>query len=226
MKARDRATAAVDTARPYVERLAGDEELHDHVKRAYDSARRIYDELLGDRGTTGVAMRVARDKDLQNELKRTIEELRRPGEHDCRPGKSLGEELRHGEDLLEAFVVETAGRRDVLRLEQHGGRRRRLPRRRLPPPDVEREVAQALPREQVGVRVDYAVVAHPEEPERVDLEVEVRRRPERVTSRADEADDVAGPDRRSLDRLRRVGGQVRVIELVALRVAEPQAGAP
>lgn len=80
MKARERVTDAVDTARPYVERLAGDEELHDHVKRAYDSARRIYDELLGDRGTTGVALRVARDKDLQSELKRTVEELRRAGE--------------------------------------------------------------------------------------------------------------------------------------------------
>lgn len=80
MKARDKVTGAVDTARPYVERLARDEELHDHVKRAYDSARRIYDELLGDRGTTGLALKVARDKDLQNELKRAIDQLRKAGE--------------------------------------------------------------------------------------------------------------------------------------------------
>jgi hypothetical protein len=76
---KERMGGAVDTARPYVERLAYDEDLHDHVKKAYESARRIYDELLGDRGTTGMAMRVARDKDLQKELRKTVEELRLAG---------------------------------------------------------------------------------------------------------------------------------------------------
>jgi hypothetical protein len=80
MKGKDTVAGAVDTARPYVERMARDEELHDHVKRAYESARRIYDELLGDRGPTGVAMRVARDKDLQDELKKAVEELRKAGD--------------------------------------------------------------------------------------------------------------------------------------------------
>jgi hypothetical protein len=80
MRGKDTMSGAIDTARPYAERLARDEELHDHVKKAYESARRIYDELLGDRGATGVAMRVARDKDLQEELKKTVEELRRAGE--------------------------------------------------------------------------------------------------------------------------------------------------
>ena len=79
MAARERVTGAVDSARPYVERLARDEELHDHVKNAYESARRIYDELIGGRGPTGVAMRVARDKDIQEELRRTVEELREAG---------------------------------------------------------------------------------------------------------------------------------------------------
>jgi hypothetical protein len=78
-KAKDRMSDAVESARPYVERLARDEDLHDNVKRAYESARRIYDELIGDRGTTGLAMRVARDKDLQKELKKTVEELREAG---------------------------------------------------------------------------------------------------------------------------------------------------
>ena len=79
-KAKDMVGDAVDTARPYVERLARDDELHEHVKRAYDSARKIYDDLLGDRGTTGMALKVARDKDLQSELKRAVEELRKAGE--------------------------------------------------------------------------------------------------------------------------------------------------
>jgi hypothetical protein len=78
---RDRVTGAVDTARPYVERLAKDEELHDHVKKAYESARKIYDELIGPVGPTGVAMRVARDKDIQDELRKTVEELREASRH-------------------------------------------------------------------------------------------------------------------------------------------------
>lgn len=77
---KDKVTGAVDTARPYVERIARDDELHDHVKSAYDSARRIYDELLGDRGATGIATRVAKDKDIQDELKKAVEELRKAGD--------------------------------------------------------------------------------------------------------------------------------------------------
>jgi hypothetical protein len=78
-KATDRVNDAVESARPYVERLARDEDLHANVKRAYDSARRIYDELLGDRGTSGMALKVARDKDLQKELRKAVEELREAG---------------------------------------------------------------------------------------------------------------------------------------------------
>ena len=78
--AKDMVGGAVDTARPYVERLAQDEELHAHVKNAYESARKIYDDLLGDRGTTGMAFKVARDKDLQGELRKAVEELRKAGE--------------------------------------------------------------------------------------------------------------------------------------------------
>lgn len=78
-KAKDRVNDAVDTARPYVERLAQDEDLHANVKRAYESARRIYDDLLADRGTTGMAFKVARDKDIQKELRKAVEELREAG---------------------------------------------------------------------------------------------------------------------------------------------------
>src|SRR5215208_4143063 len=80
-KAKDMVGDAVDTARPYVERLAQDEELHDHVKKAYDSARKIYDELIGPSGPTGMAFKVAKDKDLQDELKKAVEQLRKAGEH-------------------------------------------------------------------------------------------------------------------------------------------------
>ena len=78
---RDRVTGAVDTARPYVERLAKDDDLHDHVKKAYDSARKIYDELIGPVGATGIAMKVARDKEIQDELRKAVEELREASKH-------------------------------------------------------------------------------------------------------------------------------------------------
>ena len=73
---KERVTEAVDTARPYVERLARDEELHEHVRKAYFSARKIYDELIGPAGPTAVALRVARDKEIQEDLRQTIEGLR------------------------------------------------------------------------------------------------------------------------------------------------------
>ncbi len=90
---RDKITDTVDTARPYVERLARDEDLHDHVKKAYDSARKIYDELIGPVGATGVAMRVAKDKDLQDELRKVVDELREAGRH------ARGEESHTGRNM-------------------------------------------------------------------------------------------------------------------------------
>jgi hypothetical protein len=77
---KERVNQAVDTARPYVDRLARDEELHEHVKNAYASARTIYDDLIGGRGAQALATKVATDKDIQGELRKAVEELRRAGE--------------------------------------------------------------------------------------------------------------------------------------------------
>ena len=77
---KDKVYGAVDVARPYVDRIARDDELHEHVKNAYASARSIYDELLGNRGAQALATRVVGDKDMQAELKKAVEELRRAGE--------------------------------------------------------------------------------------------------------------------------------------------------
>src|SRR5262245_42243300 len=76
---RERMNDAVETARPYVERMAKDEELHEHIKKAYEHARGIYDDLIGPAGATGVALKVARDKDVQDELRATLDELREAG---------------------------------------------------------------------------------------------------------------------------------------------------
>jgi hypothetical protein len=77
---KERVNQAVDTARPYVDRLARDEELHEHVKNAYASARTIYDDLIGGRGAQALATKVATDKDIQGQLRNAVEELRLAGE--------------------------------------------------------------------------------------------------------------------------------------------------
>ncbi len=73
---RDKVNDAVETARPYVERLATDDELHEHVKRAYESARQIYDDVIGPATATGMARKVAGDKDVQDQFRTALEELR------------------------------------------------------------------------------------------------------------------------------------------------------
>ena len=72
-KAKDR----VSDMKPYVRRALQDEKVREDVKSAIASAREIYDELLGGRSTTAVAARVATDKDIQNNLKDAIEDLRK-----------------------------------------------------------------------------------------------------------------------------------------------------
>jgi hypothetical protein len=75
-KTTDKVADAANNARPYIERALHDEELRESVRNAYESARTIYNELVGRRGVTGVATRVATDKDIQDELRSTIAELR------------------------------------------------------------------------------------------------------------------------------------------------------
>ena len=71
MKTRDRFSDAAANARPYVERAVGDEELRENVKAAFQAAREVYDELIGGRGVTTVASRVATDKEIQEKLAAT-----------------------------------------------------------------------------------------------------------------------------------------------------------
>lgn len=63
--------------KPYVTRALQDEEVRENVKHAIAAARDIYDELLGGRSTTAVATRVATDKDIQEQLKTAIDDLRK-----------------------------------------------------------------------------------------------------------------------------------------------------
>jgi len=76
-KTSDKVSDAASSVKPYFERALRDPELRDNVRNAYESARAIYDELIGNRGVTGVAKKVASDRDIQDELRSAIADLRK-----------------------------------------------------------------------------------------------------------------------------------------------------
>jgi hypothetical protein len=75
-KTTDKLLDRTGQARPYVERALRDEDLRDNVRNAFESARTVYNELIGGRGAVTLASRVASDKEIQAELRNAIEELR------------------------------------------------------------------------------------------------------------------------------------------------------
>ena len=72
---KERAAAAAASARPYVERALRDQELRDNIRNAYTSARAVYDELSR-RRVSDAASQLAGDKDMQDEIRSAIDELR------------------------------------------------------------------------------------------------------------------------------------------------------
>ena len=74
---RDRITDTAENVRPYVERAVKDEEVRENVKNAFAAARNIYDELIGARGVTYAATRMATDKELQDSLRAAVDDLRK-----------------------------------------------------------------------------------------------------------------------------------------------------
>jgi hypothetical protein len=76
-KTKDKVSDAAGNVKPYVDRALHDAELRDNVRNAYESARSIYNALIGNRGVSGLATRVATDKDIQQDMRSTITELRR-----------------------------------------------------------------------------------------------------------------------------------------------------
>ena len=66
----------VSDVKPYVERAIKDEEFRDNLKNAFFAARGVYDELMGPRGVSGKAVRVASDKDIRGNLRSAIDDLR------------------------------------------------------------------------------------------------------------------------------------------------------
>jgi gas vesicle protein len=71
-KAKDR----VADVKPYLKRAIQDEELRESLRSAFTTARDVYDELIGGRGVSGVASKVASDEEIQKQLRSAIEDLR------------------------------------------------------------------------------------------------------------------------------------------------------
>jgi hypothetical protein len=76
VKAKDKVIDAAGSARPYVDRAIHDQQLRENLRNAFDAARDVYGDLVGGRGVTTVASRVATDKDIQENLKKAVDELR------------------------------------------------------------------------------------------------------------------------------------------------------
>ena len=75
-KTKDKFYDTADTVRPYVDRALHDEDLRDNLKEAFEAARHVYAELLGNRNLAGTATRVATDKEIQDSMKKAVDELR------------------------------------------------------------------------------------------------------------------------------------------------------
>jgi hypothetical protein len=76
-KTKDRVSNATGTVKPYVERAVHDKELRDSLQNAYTAARDIYDELIAPRSRTAIAVRAATDREIQDNFRTAIDELRR-----------------------------------------------------------------------------------------------------------------------------------------------------
>ncbi len=74
-KSNERLEATVEGLRPYVERALKDEDFREHVREALTTARGIYGDLSKEPGLGKSARKLATDKDLQDSLRRALEEL-------------------------------------------------------------------------------------------------------------------------------------------------------
>ena len=155
-KSNERLETTVDSLRPYVERALKDEDFRDHVREALTTARGIYGDLSKERGLGKSARKLATDKDLQDSLRRALEELGDAAERVQTKGKKgraeknrkmlvagilvgalynpwTGSQTRHwllekiaGDDELAPLDVETPNRR---RSRRRRGTQRRRERR-------------------------------------------------------------------------------------------------
>lgn len=65
-----------ENLKPYVDRAMHDDELRDNLKNAFAAAKEIYNELAGGGRASG-AFRLAADEDVQEQIRKAVEELRK-----------------------------------------------------------------------------------------------------------------------------------------------------
>ena len=68
--------AKTKDVKPYVERAIKDVEFRDNLKSAFVAARDVYEELMGPRGVSAKAARVASDEEMRENLRSAIQDLR------------------------------------------------------------------------------------------------------------------------------------------------------
>jgi hypothetical protein len=95
--AAEQAKPYVDQARPYVERALTDEQFRESLRAAFLAAKDIYDEVVPQRGVSGLASKVS-DDDVQQSLRRAVAELRHAADR-------LHEEERQSHNLRNAMLI-------------------------------------------------------------------------------------------------------------------------
>jgi len=95
---KDKASSAVEGARPYVQRLIEDEELRDNLREAYEAGRDAYDRASGAKRPSDVL----EDKKLQKDLRNASENLRAATDALREPQKK--DKSTFGRLLLIAFI--------------------------------------------------------------------------------------------------------------------------
>jgi hypothetical protein len=73
-------TDTIDSVRPYVERALSDEEFRKDMREAINAARSIYGGLQKGNGGIKSASKFATDKDVQEQLRRAVEDFGKAGE--------------------------------------------------------------------------------------------------------------------------------------------------
>jgi hypothetical protein len=91
---RERISDTADSFRPYVERAVKDEEVRESVKNAVATMRNLYDELIGGRGVSYAAARMATDNELQDNLRSAVDDLRRAAD------RVQGKDTHSGRNVL------------------------------------------------------------------------------------------------------------------------------
>jgi len=105
-KSSERLDTAVDSLRPYVERALKDEDFREYVREALTTARGIYGDLAKERGLGNSARRLATDKDLQDNLRRALEQL---GDAADRAKGKSAKKKSHKKLLVAGILVKVAG---------------------------------------------------------------------------------------------------------------------